>query len=226
MADMKRPLSDSEPSHRRLRRERAVHAGHCGLLGLSGGGCHRWICRANLQKEEEAISCPTHPTCRPGQGYSRNTLSERHLARERLVLFMPARAEVAAKRCELRDLVIHEGTFRLNRTHLMDSTPMRSMRQSRRQHVSAENRITTEVAVKMVDKVETPVVAIRREAEVMKSLSHPNIVRFHAVFFERCFVCIVMDKYAGGDLVEGMQHHHEAKKEKLNGLDIVHISSQ
>jgi len=83
-----------------------------------------------------------------------------------------------------------------------------------------------EVAVKMVDKVETPVVAIRREAEVMKSLSHPNIVRFHAVFFERCFVCIVMDKYAGGDLVEGMQHHHEAKKEKLNGLDIVHISSQ
>lgn len=82
-----------------------------------------------------------------------------------------------------------------------------------------------EVAVKMVDKVETPTEAIRREAEIMKSLSHKNIVKFHAVFFERCFVCIVMDKYSGGDLVEGMQHHLK-ERGKINARDIIHISFQ
>merc|ERR1719478_338725 len=53
-----------------------------------------------------------------------------------------------------------------------------------------------EVAVKMVDKVETPVEAIRKEAEMLQELSHPNIVKFHNVFYEKCFVYIVMDKYS------------------------------
>eukprot|EP00747_Dinoflagellata_sp_TGD_P095108 gnl/TRDRNA2_/TRDRNA2_166350_c0_seq2.p1 gnl/TRDRNA2_/TRDRNA2_166350_c0~~gnl/TRDRNA2_/TRDRNA2_166350_c0_seq2.p1 ORF type:complete len:778 (+),score=217.81 gnl/TRDRNA2_/TRDRNA2_166350_c0_seq2:90-2423(+) len=82
-----------------------------------------------------------------------------------------------------------------------------------------------EVAVKMVDKVETPVEAIRKEAEMLKSLNHPNIVRFHQVFFERCFVCIVMDKYTGGDLVEGL-HLHLKEKGKIACQDIVHVSAQ
>jgi serine/threonine protein kinase len=88
------------------------------------------------------------------------------------------------------------------------------------------NRATgEEVAVKMVDKVETPVEAIRKEAEMLKGLSHPNIVKFHAVFFERCFVCIVMDKYGGGDLVEGL-HLHLKEKGKLTGKGVIHISLQ
>ncbi|CAJ1337398.1 unnamed protein product, partial [Effrenium voratum] len=82
-----------------------------------------------------------------------------------------------------------------------------------------------EVAVKMVDKVETPPAVIRREAEVMKALRHENIVRFHAVYFERCFVCIVMDKYSGGDLVDGMQAHMK-ERGKINARDIIHISYQ
>jgi len=82
-----------------------------------------------------------------------------------------------------------------------------------------------EGAVKMVDKVETPTEVIRREAELMKALRHQNIVRFHAVFFERCFVCIVMDKYSGGDLVDGMQDHLK-ERGKINCRDIVHISFQ
>eukprot|EP00440_Ansanella_granifera_P024579 gb/GFBE01026692.1/.p1 GENE.gb/GFBE01026692.1/~~gb/GFBE01026692.1/.p1 ORF type:complete len:801 (+),score=182.93 gb/GFBE01026692.1/:1-2403(+) len=80
-------------------------------------------------------------------------------------------------------------------------------------------------AVKMVDKVETPTEVIRREAELMKSLCHKNIVRFQAVFFERCFVCIVMDKYSGGDLVDGMQDHMK-ERGKINAREIVHISFQ
>jgi len=82
-----------------------------------------------------------------------------------------------------------------------------------------------EYAVKMVDKVETPEPVIRKEAELMKALCHKNVVRFYAVFFERCFVCIVMDKYAGGDLVDGMQAHMK-ERGKLHAREIVHISFQ
>eukprot|EP00928_Gymnodinium_smaydae_P001437 TRINITY_DN10531_c0_g1_i1.p1 TRINITY_DN10531_c0_g1~~TRINITY_DN10531_c0_g1_i1.p1 ORF type:complete len:910 (+),score=161.28 TRINITY_DN10531_c0_g1_i1:63-2792(+) len=59
----------------------------------------------------------------------------------------------------------------------------------------------TTLAVKMVDKVESPVDDIRREVELQKRLDHPNIVRIHEVFFERFFVCIVMDFYCGGDVI-------------------------
>lgn len=82
-----------------------------------------------------------------------------------------------------------------------------------------------EVAVKMVDKVETPVEAIRKEAEMLKSMNCPNIVKVHQIFYERCFVCIVMDKYSGGDLVEGL-HLHLKEKGKINCHDIVHVSNQ
>mmetsp|Transcript_73089 Transcript_73089/g.127849 ORF Transcript_73089/g.127849 Transcript_73089/m.127849 type:complete len:777 (-) Transcript_73089:48-2378(-) len=82
-----------------------------------------------------------------------------------------------------------------------------------------------EVAVKMVDKVETPVEAIRKEAELQKSLNCSNIVKVHQIFYERCFVCIVMDKFNGGDLVEGL-HLHLKEKGKINCFDIVHVSIQ
>lgn len=78
-------------------------------------------------------------------------------------------------------------------------------------------------------QVETPVEAIKKEADILQSMvrvaqpsnplgdepgkspcgaeDHPNIVKFHGVYYERCFVCIVMDKLDGGDLVEGLQRH-------------------
>lgn len=86
-------------------------------------------------------------------------------------------------------------------------------------------KTSKEYAVKMVDKVETPEPVIRKEAELMKALCHKNVVRFHAVFFERCFVCIVMDKYAGGDLVDGMQLHMK-ERGRLHAREITHISLQ
>ncbi|CAE7790100.1 unnamed protein product [Symbiodinium necroappetens] len=52
-------------------------------------------------------------------------------------------------------------------------------------YACAHRKTSMQAAVKMVDKVETPTAVIRREAELMKSLSHDNIVRFHAVYFER-----------------------------------------
>jgi len=82
-----------------------------------------------------------------------------------------------------------------------------------------------EYAVKMVDKVETPVEAIKKEAEMLQSMDHRNIVKFHGVYYERCFVCIVMDKLDGGDLVEGLQRHLK-EKGQINCLDVVHVAAQ
>jgi len=76
-------------------------------------------------------------------------------------------------------------------------------------------------AVKMVDKVETPVPAIMREAEMLRTLEHPNIVKFKDVFVERCFVCIVMEIYKGGDLVDGLQRGGPFPSDK-----IIHVAHQ
>mmetsp|Transcript_60102 Transcript_60102/g.127332 ORF Transcript_60102/g.127332 Transcript_60102/m.127332 type:complete len:789 (-) Transcript_60102:190-2556(-) len=82
-----------------------------------------------------------------------------------------------------------------------------------------------EFAVKMIDKVETPVDAIKREAEMLQGLDHPNIVKVHGVYYEKCFVCIVMDKYSGGDLVEGLQRHIK-ERGQINCHDCVHVARQ
>lgn len=82
-----------------------------------------------------------------------------------------------------------------------------------------------EYAVKMVDKVETPFDLIKKEADIMQGFDHENIVKFHGVFFERCFVCIVMDRYTGGDLVAGLQLHL-TERGQINCQDIVHVAQQ
>lgn len=82
-----------------------------------------------------------------------------------------------------------------------------------------------EYAVKMVDKVETPVDQIKKEAAMMESLDHPNIVKVHGVYYERCFVCIVMDKYVGGDLVDGLQKHLK-ERGQINCFHVVHVARQ
>mmetsp|Transcript_47767 Transcript_47767/g.103995 ORF Transcript_47767/g.103995 Transcript_47767/m.103995 type:complete len:764 (-) Transcript_47767:75-2366(-) len=66
-------------------------------------------------------------------------------------------------------------------------------------------------AVKMIDKVESPLSDIKREAAMMVKLAHPRIVKLHRVYYEKVFVCMVMDAYEGGDLIEGMQLHWKKK---------------
>jgi serine/threonine protein kinase len=80
-------------------------------------------------------------------------------------------------------------------------------------------------AVKMVDKVETPVKEIKREAEILDRVHHRNIIRFWEVYYEQCFVCIVMDRYEGGDLIKGMQHHWESKG-RIPCLAVKHVEYQ
>lgn len=83
----------------------------------------------------------------------------------------------------------------------------------------------SQFAVKMVDKVETPVNLIKKEADMLQRMDHPNVVKFHKVIYEKCFVCIVMDLYRGGDVVDGMQLHHKTKG-KLQAGSIVHVARQ
>jgi len=91
---------------------------------------------------------------------------------------------------------------------------------------NCKNRSTGEdFAVKMVDKVETPLDAIKNEAEMLQQFNHENIVKCHGVFYERCFVCIVMDKLGGGDLVEGLQMHLK-ERGQINCHDVVHVARQ
>lgn len=80
-------------------------------------------------------------------------------------------------------------------------------------------------AVKMVDKVETPVNDIKAEADMLKLLAHPNVVKFHNLYFEKFFVCIVMDRYEGGDLIEGMQAHWKHKGQ-IPCTKVIHVSRQ
>jgi len=66
-------------------------------------------------------------------------------------------------------------------------------------------------AVKMVDQVETPIAAIKQEVYMLKKLAHPCVVKLHDVYYEKVFVCMVMDCLKGGDMIEGMQLHWKAK---------------
>jgi len=70
---------------------------------------------------------------------------------------------------------------------------------------------TKEYAVKMVDKVGTPPDEIEREAKMLERLAHKNVVKLHKVYYEQQFVCMVMDIYKGGNLVEGQLTHWENK---------------
>jgi len=64
-----------------------------------------------------------------------------------------------------------------------------------------------EFAVKMIDKVETPLAEIRHEAEMLEKLKHFSVVELHDTYYEKAFVCMVMTIYKGGDMIEGMQLH-------------------
>jgi len=68
-----------------------------------------------------------------------------------------------------------------------------------------------EYAVKMMDKVQTPLEEIKHEVKMLEDLKHSSIVALHDVFYEKAFVCMVMTIYRGGDMIEGMQLHWKTK---------------
>merc|ERR1719265_1016858 len=77
----------------------------------------------------------------------------------------------------------------------------------------------------MIDKVEQEVDDIQREIDMIQTFKHRNVVGCLDVFKEKCFVCIVMEKYTGGDLVDGLQAHLQ-KKGKIPDTQLVSVVSQ
>jgi len=84
---------------------------------------------------------------------------------------------------------------------------------------------TKELAVKMVDKVECPIEDIKREVALQQKLNHPNVVKVHEVYYEKCFVCIVMDIFRGGDLMEALEYRWETRG-SLEVASVVHVHRQ
>ncbi|CAK0823777.1 unnamed protein product [Prorocentrum cordatum] len=82
-----------------------------------------------------------------------------------------------------------------------------------------------EFAVKMVDRVETPAENIQREVDLQRKMDHPNIAKVLDVFFEKCFVCMVMEMFRGGDLIEGIEHLLD-QTGHLDCTQVVHVSRQ
>lgn len=83
-----------------------------------------------------------------------------------------------------------------------------------------------ELAIKMVDKVTTALVDILEEAKIMLNLTHPNIVKFHDIFDEQFFACIVMDLYKGGSLIDLMGRHIKEKQNTPKASAVIHVLRQ
>lgn len=73
-----------------------------------------------------------------------------------------------------------------------------------------DRRSGEEVAVKLVDKMNSTREDVQREADILRSCNHPNIVRCHGLHSDRRFFCLVMDAYVGGDLMEAAARFTEA----------------
>lgn len=41
---------------------------------------------------------------------------------------------------------------------------------------------------------------LRRELEILKTLDHPNIVKFYEIFYDEKYIHFIMEHCSGGDL--------------------------
>lgn len=90
---------------------------------------------------------------------------------------------------------------------------------------TGSDRVEGALAVKMVDKVESPIDVIQKEVDLLTKLSHPNILRFIEVFWDKLFVCIVVERHYGGDLFVGMQLHWDTRG-KIPCDKVLHVQKQ
>ncbi|CAK0911410.1 unnamed protein product [Prorocentrum cordatum] len=78
-----------------------------------------------------------------------------------------------------------------------------------------------ELAVKLINVGISKPADVWREAQMLESLAHPNIVRFHGLFPEGAHMCIIMEKLSGGDLVDGLQTYLDKWGGNIEGQNIV-----
>ena len=79
------------------------------------------------------------------------------------------------------------------------------------------NRRSTEhqVAVKVISKVrfESELDFIRQEVKILRSLDHPNIVKYHETYEDSKYLYLVMEYCQGGELLESITRNFFSEKE-------------
>lgn len=50
-----------------------------------------------------------------------------------------------------------------------------------------------------------------REAHIHSKLEHPRIVKLYDVYFEKSFVCLVLELHHGGNMIDGLNRHWQRK---------------
>lgn len=82
-----------------------------------------------------------------------------------------------------------------------------------------------EVAVKALAHDEEQGARLKRAVDMAASLQHECIVSFRDTLINRNSTFIVMDRYRGGDLVDGVNFHF-LKNKKMDSMRATHIGSQ
>lgn len=54
----------------------------------------------------------------------------------------------------------------------------------------------------MKDRVKDKLYMLQRELEVLKTLDHPNIIKFYETYHDKMYIHFVMEYCEGGDLFE------------------------
>jgi len=91
---------------------------------------------------------------------------------------------------------------------------------------SCKNRRTGKFfAVKTVKRDSTSIKNTEEEANMMQRLDNKNIIKFHGIYYDTCFVHIVMDRYVSGDLIGGLQELLD-KRGGLKCEEAVHVMQQ
>lgn len=88
------------------------------------------------------------------------------------------------------------------------------------------HRATGQVrAVKKIDTSELSPREVAKEVAVMRLLRHVNVVRCYDVFLEAQFVNVVVDMFAGGDLIDGLNVHRK-QRGRISDPQMAHIAKQ
>jgi len=86
--------------------------------------------------------------------------------------------------------------------------------------VKARSKMTGEiVAIKIIKRTMlTNEILLEREIQVMKSITHPNIIRLIDVFDDSSTVCIVMELINGGDLFDKIQERQHFSEQDASSV--------
>jgi len=86
-------------------------------------------------------------------------------------------------------------------------------------------------AVKMIMKYKGYKAMLRNEIDIMKKLNHPHVAKLECVYDDKRELCLVMEKYCGGDLFDAIiqsggrfdeKHAMKIMHQLLQALDYVH----